>query len=548
MKKFLLFVVMMSTFAAYTQVAPNYYAVKFTDKGNSSYSLDHPEDFLSQRSIDRRVRQNIGYDSTDLPIIQSYVEQVAAVGVEVKRRAKWINTILIKTTNSSLLDQVNALPFVENVTKIADEQAHPPIKQKSFFQVEEDLESINHEWKSGNDNSSLDYGAAYGQINQINGIPLHDAGFQGQGMVIAILDAGFIGVPQRKVFDSLYANNQILGSRDFASEEDNPFLGSTHGTKVLSTMGANWPGEMIGTAPKADFWLVRTEFADYENIIEEYNWVVGAAFADSVGADVINSSLGYTTFDDPNMDHTWADLDGNTAVVTIGADLAAKKGILPVNSAGNSGGDSWNYISCPADGDSVFTIGAVDVYGNLAYFSSRGLPTDPRVKPNICADGDGTTVADAYYDVISSGSGTSFSSPIIAGMTACLWQANYDFNNQQIMEAIEMSATQANDPDNDYGYGIPDYGLANSIVGIHQQNITKDGFNFYPNPATNYIFLSAPKDASILKIIDINACVVMQVKMDSQTVVNIKDLPSGIYLLQLWNQYALLSTKKLIKE
>ncbi len=532
MRSIVSIVLLVMSSLAIAQVAPNYYAIEFTDKDNNAYSIENPEEFLSQRSMDRRANQGIGYDMTDLPITDSYVQQVAEIGVEVKRRVKWINTILVKTTDESLIDLVLDLPFVNSATKIADQIANPPLKPKNFFEIEENWPQEKPNYSQNKSTSELDYGDDYDQINLINGIPLHDMGYQGQGMVIAVLDGGFIGADERIVFDSLWANNQILGSRDFASEENNAFSGSTHGTNVLSTMGANWPGQMIGTAPKADYWLIRTEYTDYENIIEEYNWLVGAAFADSVGADIINSSLGYTTYDDPAMDHTWDDLDGNTTIVTIGADLAAKKGILPVNSAGNEGSSSWQYISSPADGDSVFAIGATNIYGDIAGFSSRGYPLDPRIKPNICAVGSGTTVANAYSDFITTSNGTSFSSPTIAGMTACLWQANPGFTNQDIMNALQFSASQASDPDNVYGYGIPDYFAANSLVGISKRETNFELLSIFPNPVKDQLFMNKNMENVTLTIFDINGIAVYQ-SIFSGDQFAVGFLSRGIYMLKI---------------
>lgn len=532
MKYFYILAFLVISGMAFSQVAPDYFAIKFTDKNNNNFSLEQPEEFLTQRSMDRRSNQGIGYDMTDLPITDSYVLQVAELGVEVKRRVKWINTILVKTTNASLIDDVLALPFVESATKIADQNNFPPLKPKNFFEIEENWKEESFQHQQYKSTSELDYGDAYDQIELINGIPLHDMGYQGQGMVIAVLDGGFYGADERIVFDSLWNNGQILGARDFASEENDPFSGSTHGTKVLSTMGANWPGQMVGTAPKADYWLLRTEFTDYENIIEEYNWLVGAAFADSVGADIINSSLGYSTFDNPNMDHSWDDLDGNTAIVTIGADLAARKGILPVNSAGNEGSSSWMYISCPADGDSVFAIGATDYSGNIASFSSRGYPSDSRVKPNICAVGLGTTVADAYFDNISASSGTSFSSPTIAGMTACLWQANPGFTNQDIMNAIQFSASQANNPDNAYGYGIPDYEAANQMVGLKKPEIKEELISVYPNPVDDVLNLLIDESNFEISIFDIKGNLVYKNAQSSQKVA-VDNLSNGLYMFRI---------------
>lgn len=528
------FLVLFLIFSGITlaQVAPNYYAIEFTDKQNNDYSLDNPEEFLTQRSLDRRLNQGIGYDLSDLPITDEYVQQVAEIGVEVKRRVKWINTILVKTSNASLIDDILELPFVAGATKIADENSYPPLKEKNFFDIEKNWPNESIEVSNMKSTSELNYGQAYAQINLINGIPLHDMGYQGQGMVIAVLDGGFYGVEERIVFDSLWENNQILGARDFASEDNNAYSGSTHGTKVLSTMAANWPGQMIGTAPKADYWLLRTEFTDYENIIEEYNWLVGAAFADSVGADIINSSLSYTVYDDPNMDHTWADLDGNTAIVTIGADLAAKKGMLPVNSAGNEGNSSWMYIGHPADGDSVFAIGATNIYGDIAGFSSRGYPLDPRIKPNICAVGSGTTVADAYDDYITTSNGTSFSSPTIAGMTACLWQANPGFNNQDIMNALQFSASQATDPDNVYGYGIPEYAEANAIVGISSPKQSENQLFVYPNPVKDFLSFNLEYANSNISIFDMQGKQLIYDNLYSNQL-DVSQLPNGIYMFRL---------------
>jgi len=533
MKKYILFTLLLTGFNIFAQVAPDYYAIQFTDKNDNQYSLSAPEAFLSQRSIDRRSRYDIDYKISDLPITSSYVDQVAAIGVDVFSRVKWMNVILIKTTDLSLLDEIEALPFVESYEKLSNKDMAKPSSYKTFLELEAAL-VVNERTEVSSNKSvqELNYGQALDQIELINGVPLHEQGFMGQGMVISILDGGFTGADERIIFDSLWDNGRILGSRDFASEDNNAFGGGSHGTKVLSTMGAYWPNKMIGTAPEASYWLIRTEYTDYEYIIEEYNWVVGAAFADSVGTDVINSSLGYNVFDDPTMDHDWDDLDGNTTVVTIGADMAAEKGILVVNSAGNSGGSSWEYITCPADGDSVFTIGAVDYDGDIAYFSSRGLPDDPRVKPNVCAVGSGTVVADPYYDDVTYSSGTSFSSPTIAGMSACLWQAYQELNNKEIMELIESSSSQANNPDTDYGYGIPDYALAYSTLAT--PNIEKQTIRLkhYPNPVTQILTIEGISEDATLEVYDMNGALVEVYGLVSGQV-NLNYLKPGAYIARV---------------
>ncbi len=314
-------------------------------------------------------------------------------------------------------------------------------------------------------------------------------GYRGRGMVIAILDGGFEYVDVHPAFDSLWQNDQILGTKDFVHPGGSVFNESSHGTAVLSTIGANVPGQMIGTAPKASFWLLRTEYVYSENVIEEYNWVSAAEYADSVGVDVINSSLGYIDFDLPQWDHSYEDMDGSTNVVTIGADIAASKGILVVNSAGNSG-SSWTfpYIGAPADGFDVFSIGAVDGSGNRASFSSVGPTYDGRIKPDIMAMGQGTAVASGTSSFGTS-SGTSFSSPVIAGMSTCLWQANPTYTNLEIKEAIKQSGDNVFAPDEYYGYGIPDYELANSVLTNLSSKLS-NGTQFLklsPNPFTDAV-------------------------------------------------------------
>ncbi len=330
----------------------------------------------------------------------------------------------------------------------------------------------------------------------LNGIALHDMGYDGTGMTIAVLDAGFLHADTLRVFDSLWMNGQILGTKDFVSPQSPDIFGAHyHGAMVLSTMGGNWPGKMVGTAPHAHYWLLRSEDGGSEYLIEELNWVSAAEFADSVGADVINSSLGYTTFDNPSQNHTYADMDGNTTPITIGADMAVSKGMIVVNSAGNDGGSSWQYIDAPADGDSVFSIGAVTASGNYASFSSTGPTYDGRIKPNVVAQGSGSTIINPYNGLVSTGSGTSFSSPITAGMVACLWSAHPNKRTTQIMDAIQQSGSLAGNPNNQLGWGIPDYLAAHNLLS---QPVT---YNFSLHLK---VFLGGPFNGSVMNA-DLNS-------------------------------------------
>ncbi len=497
MKKFyILSVFSLITLIAFSQVAPDKYWVKFTDKNNSPYSIQNPEEFLSQKAIDRRNAQGIPIVENDLPVNPQYIESVAGTGVTILTVSKWFNSVTIYTTDQNAINIINSFSFVESIQKsgIYKNYFEEDKTVKPFF-ANEWYGNIPEEnvYKSANSATGYNYGAAYNQIHMLNGDILHDMGYDGEGKTIAVLDAGFYNADNLAAFDSLWNNGQILGYKDFVNPlNPNIFNSHTHGSMVLSTMGANLPGEIVGTAPKAKYWLLRSEDGATEYLVEELNWVSAAEFADSTGADIINSSLGYTTFDDPSQDHSYEDMDGNTTPITIGADIAASKGMIVCNSAGNSGGSLWQYIGAPADGDSVFSIGAVDADGNYASFSSTGPTYDGRLKPNVVAQGQGTTIIDPWSGTVTYGSGTSFSSPITAGMVACLWQANPTKRNTEIMEAIEESGSLASNPNYQMGYGIPDYVYANSILTIIDNLPSEHSFiTVYPNPFSSELFISA---------------------------------------------------------
>ncbi|MBM3436273.1 MAG: hypothetical protein FJY07_08685, partial [Bacteroidetes bacterium] len=393
MKKFYLLLIFVSVSELIlSQVYPDKYWVRFTDKNNSPYSINNPGEFLSQRAIDRRVHFGINVIENDLPVNPQYIEGVANTGVTILTVSKWMNSVTIYTTDPAALDAIGLLPYVESIVKGTGSGGFNP-SPKPFFLNETYYKMPEEEYLKSL--CSYDYGSAYNQIHMLNGDALHDMGYNGAGKIIAVIDAGFMNADNIDAFDSLWDSGRILGVRDFVSPLNPDIFGSHyHGTMVLSTMGGNWPGNIVGTAPGAEYWLIRTEDGNSEYIIEELNWVSGAELADSVGADIINSSLGYTEFDDPSQNHTYEDMDGNTTPVTKGADVAASKGMVVVNSAGNSGGSSWQYIGAPADGDSVFSIGAVDDMGNYAGFSSTGPTYDGRVKPNVVAQGQGCAIID----------------------------------------------------------------------------------------------------------------------------------------------------------
>ncbi|HXH18981.1 MAG TPA: S8 family serine peptidase, partial [Chitinophagales bacterium] len=393
----------------------------------------------------------------DLPVTPSYVDSVVRTGAKLLIKSKWMNGIAVETEDSLVLQRINSFSFVSDIEPIA---AYTIIDSADTSGIES-IPLISSPVLTNNllYDEEL-YGSGFNQISMMHGEYLHELGFRGEQMMIAVLDAGFYRADSIAAFDSLRMNNRILGCRDFVSGiHDSIFYRSTHGMSVLSTMGGNLPGELVGTAPAANYWLLRTEDAGTEFRIEEYNWAAGAEFADSVGADVINSSLGYTTFNDSAMDYSYSDLNGDFAVVTRAADFAAQKGMIVVTSAGNQGNSRWRYIGAPADADSILAVGAVDAQGQITGFSSRGPSFDGRVKPNVVAQGRDVAIVNGSGS-ISTGNGTSFASPVTAGLVTCLWQAFPEKSAQEIISNVIETASHFSHPNDSFGYGIPDFRLA----------------------------------------------------------------------------------------
>jgi hypothetical protein len=533
-----LFSLLISLFVV-AQQPPLIYKVKFTDKNPSDFSVDRPEEFLSQRALERRKRYHLPVTDEDLPISPAYLRSLESSGARILARSRWLNTVIIELVSRNDYDRIIRMRFVENI----EEAGSLAVKKKNvkpFFIAEKtDLPYQQPSPKNLAASVSYDYGPSLNQIEMINGVYLHNEGYTGEGMVIAVLDAGFRAVDTMAVFDSLRIQNRILGTKDFVDPAGDVFNPSIHphGTMVLSIMAGNLEGQLVGTAPDASYYLLRTEDGTAEYKLEEYYWVMGAEYADSLGADIINSSLGYTEFDDPLENHTYQDMDGNSTPITIGADKAAEKGMLVCNSAGNSGSSPWKYVGAPADGDSVFTIGAVDPLGMWANFSSLGPSSDGRVKPDIVAQGKQTIIATPWGG-ITGGNGTSFSCPVIAGMTACLWQAKRTFSNMQIISAIVRSAHQYSTPDDTLGYGIPDYTMAYSKLDTVE--VESGSLKIFPNPFSELIqfWINLPEEQNVnVFIYDITGKMVFSESIylykgtSLVSLENTIDVP-GLYILQ----------------
>jgi len=542
------------------QVAPQKYFVEFTDKADSPFSVDRPQEFLSPRSIERRRKQGIAIEQNDLPVNSSYVNRVRPFTNDILTRSKWLNGITIYCLNPSFIDSINRLPFVKRMIKNLNITNVSNYYTENKFKLEESLLEYNLIPSSSvntcyNGNTGYDYGPSLRQIQMLKGDSMHKMGYRGQGKVIAILDGGFTGADKLVAFDSLWANNQIIGTKDFVTPGASVYTGSSHGMEVLSCIGGNLPGQLIGTAPKANFWLLRTEDVNTENLIEEYNWVSGAEFADSAGADIINSSLGYTQFNDSTKSHTCSDMNGNTTPVTKGANMAFEKGMIVVNSAGNSGGSSWKCVGAPSDGYYVLSVAAVDSNGVRAPFSSVGETTH-RIKPNVAAMGSRTVVSSSIGTIMHA-SGTSFSSPLVAGMAACLWQAAPDWSNNLIGRSIELSCNNILNPDSLLGYGIPDFVKAMKLLAI-DKSLEKGACVLFPNPFTKDLTISVFSDREQLvwfTFYDLKAGLVRlsqtQMVRVGQNEVNLSDLSrlgNGVYLLNITGSHLNINTKVIKKD
>jgi serine protease AprX len=456
MKQFLLLLLAGMMFAPVAD-AQTRYMVKFKNKGGTPYTFTNPLAYLSQRAIDRRTKYGIAIDSTDLPVTPSYVTQVKNVpNVTILNTSKWLNSVSILVTDPAAITTINGFSFVQALNPIGVRQSAGNGKEK-FEIAFTPLNPINTQRINGD---YYDYGMnGYTEIHLQNGEFLHNIGLRGQGMQIAMLDGGFQNYTNLKAFDSVNTNGQILSTWDFVARHASVVEDHIHGMQCLSTIAANIPGQWVGKAPKASFHLFRTEETANEYPIEEHNWVCGAERADSIGSDIISSSVGYSDFDDPAYDHTYAQMNGNTAMATIGADLAAKKGLLVFVAAGNTGLGSWHYIISPADADSVVTVGSVTNAGIVAGSSAYGPSSDGQIKPDVAAVGEGAVVQ-AANNTIGLNSGTSFACPNMAGLATCLWQGFPEYNNMKIVEALRQAGSITATPNDRIGYGIPNMKLA----------------------------------------------------------------------------------------
>jgi len=465
------------------------YVVRFKDKAGTPFTIDNPSAFLSAKSIARRTKQKIAIDETDLPITPRYIDSVRLAGaVTVLNQSKWLNEVCIATTDSAALAKINTLPFVITAQPV---QRPVSVNNATNNKFNEQINSVTTSQGTSNIQDFYNYGDSYAQIHIHEGEYVHDKGFHGEGMSVAILDAGFYHYLSLPAFDSVRNNNQVKETYDYVANEVSVDEDHYHGMMCFSIMAGNIPGQLVGSSPKANYYLYRTEDVYTESPTEEQNWAAAAERADSIGVDVISTSLGYNQFDNPVFNHTYDDMNGHTTIAARAAGFAAKKGMIVVVAAGNEGSSTWHFITTPADADSVVTVGAVSASGVVGSFSSYGPSSDGRIKPEVASVGVGTALSSTTGPVMT-GNGTSFATPNMAGLITCLWQAFPEFTNMEIIQAVEKSSSIYNTPDDRVGYGIPNVRIA--FDNLTEQRALKNintilgskTIKVFPNPIMNY--------------------------------------------------------------
>ena len=522
----------------------NCYRVYLHDKNNTPYSISQPEQFLSQRCLDKRARYNIPVTEEDMPVNPAYLHEIGQASPQLRVLAvsRWLNTAVVCCPDTICMGYVRNLPFVDSVKAVGyyDNFVEPPAAQSIPLS------------DGNNGGDSLMYGVGYGQIALHNGHLLHAEGYHGEGMLIAMLDAGWIGFDQSTMFTNLYENGQIWGTYNFIPGMDNVYTNHGHGTScasiILSSIYNNHD-TLVGTAPAANMVFIRTEDPLSEQLIEEDFWVAGAELADSLGADVITASLGYTQFDDSTFVFDYSSCDGRTSVASLAATKAAHKGMVVCVAAGNEGSNLWHKLSRPSDAEDILCVGAVNADSIYAPFSGCGPSYDGRVKPDVVSCGWDTYMVSTYlftgdddslymYTFISSGNGTSCATPDMAGLAACLWQALPQLTSLEIMQIIRESAHQYNAPDTLMGYGIPNIyqaWLDHRTDAVHELSVAH--YVGYPNPCGDHLLISNPLCREVsLTIFDLSGRVVYAEKgfsAESLKSISTGNWPAGIYLVRV---------------
>lgn len=516
------------------------YAVFFKHKPQEGYTLAIPEGYLTSKAISRRAREKISMDSLDLPVSQKYLLGLAPNYQELLYTSKWLNAAIIVTTSEGV-KALQALPYVQRVSFVG-KGFIPKTGNKLLpsLGADDPISSPHPKWAS---RELSPQSTPYDFQNQLLGInDMHEAGFTGKGVMIAIFDAGFPGMQQAAAFAHLFSNKHLLGQLDVVRPwNKDVFKDNQHGTNVASLIFANQPEVLVAGAYNAQVILAITEDVATEYPVEELNWVRAAEYADSLGVDVINSSLGYLDFDDPSLTYTASQLDGKTTYVSIGADIAAKKGILVVNSVGNYGAAGSSSLVAPADAKGILSVGSVSTTSTVSAFSSRGPTRDGRVKPELVAFGQGPVLIRST-GLPASAQGTSFSAPQVAALAAGLWETKPEWTKEELLNALIKSGSQYASPDNNLGYGIPNFraALYGSLLDVAEEE--EGAFLLYPNPLLGEeLAVSFGQELSlVITLVDgIGRTVIERsISRDSPKTtyqISLPSLPPGLYVVHLWD-------------
>ncbi len=512
----------------------NGYFVQLRDKNESPYTISNPQTYLSTRAIERRQRQHIDIDNSDLPVSPAYIQGIEACGVKIKHASKWINGVILFCDDAAILNQISTLPYVASIEKTKEA---PNGRASVINKNESALPVLNKSLYSDN------------QLEMLNGNYLHQRGFTGEGMQIAILDAGFLDVDITTAFNHLFAQNRILGTKDFVASGLPFYRTDNHGLHVLSIMAGKIEGQYTGSAPDAGYYLFLTEDQRSEYPVEADYWICAAELADSLGADIVQSSLGYYYFDNPAMSYTHTQLNGTTRI-SMAASMAVAKGMVVVNSAGNEAANPWRYVIMPSDSPDILTVGAVSGSGERASFSSEGYPDYHITKPDVMAMGLNTGIV-TTGNRIGVGNGTSYACPLVSGLAACLWQAAPQKSAREIIQIIRQSGSQWQTPNYLSGYGIPNFRRA-MTQATPVEETDADRCKIYPNPFKSSFTIACPGLSSTATI-SINAMdgsrLWQRVMAPSPAIEIVPDvnIPAGMYILSVkTNNFAI--SKKLYKQ
>ncbi len=521
MKKLLVLIALFACQMGFSQIQDA--IVFFTDKENVAASIANPITILSQAAIDRKQLQGTPIDARDVPVNESYITQIKNIsGITVFAKSKWMNYVYVRGTEANINNLLN-LSFVESV-----EFSDPTLNR--FPVLREKTDKFESET---NGRVIYNYGSATNQTEMLGVDYLHQNDFVGLGIPLAMLDNGYPNVMTNPAYANMISEGRLLGTYDFVTRQTSPNGSGSHGALTFSTIATLLDGQYVGTAPKSSYYLFVTEDNNEENPVEEAYWVEALERSDSLGVYVTNTSLGYQDFDNPNYDHTYQDLDGQTTIGARGANHAFDKGMMIVTSAGNDG-NGFMYVGTPGDAPGCFTIGAVDAVGNYASFSSIGPTVDGRVKPDVMAQGRDAAYISTNGD-INFGSGTSFSSPILAGAVASLWQARPQTSNVVLRQIITETSTLFNNPTAQMGYGIPNFEEALNVLqvlGIEDQ-LLETQFALYPNPIETEVNISFPKnfDRATLYIYSVLGAQILKTEISAtNNKVDVSKLFSGLYI------------------